>query len=201
MNRGLSSANQTAAAASTTYPVCFWYGDFASGAVRITDHHRDLIWGGYTWTALGQLVGVSEIKETAQAQANSVEFFLNGVDTGLLVKALEAGFRKRACVFYLGFLDASGALVDTPVAWPFLMDRMPIRRGGTTARITVIAESRLVDLQRSSELRLDDEQQQGRFAGDRGFQYVVGIQEAQVPVGGAIDGGLGVSQASQDLIE
>lgn len=201
MSRGLSAGNQAAVAASTVYPVLLWFGDFASGAVRVTSHPRDISWGGYTWTALGDLVGVGEIKETEEVQSNSVEFFLNGVSSTLLVKALEAGYRRRACVLYIGFLDTSDALVADPIAFPYIMDRMPVRRGGTEAKISVFAESRLVDMQRSSELRYTDQQQQYLYPADRFFEYVEGLQDKDVPVGGEVDGGAGVELSSANAYE
>lgn len=191
-SRGLSAGNLAAVAASTAHPVLLWFGDFSSGAVRVTSHARDIVWGGHTWTALGDLVGVGEVKETEQVQANQVEFFLNFSST-LLTKALEAGYRRRSCILYIGFLDDNDALVADPIAFPYIMDRMPGRRSGDSAKISVIAESRLVDMQRSSELRYTDPQQQYLYAGDRFFEYVEGLQgETDIPVGGAINGGAGV---------
>ena len=188
MSRGLSAGNQAAVAAATVFPVLLWYGDFASGALRITTHPRDITWGGYTWTALGDLVGFSEIKETEEVMANPVEFYLNGVGSSGLIKALEAGYRRRECILYIGFLDANDALVADPVAFPYRMNRMPVHRDGAEGKITVQADSQLVDMQRSSELRLSDQQQQYRYAGDRFFQYTEGILDKDVPVGGAVDG-------------
>jgi hypothetical protein len=193
MNRGLSAGNLAAIDAATTYPVLLWYGDFASGAVRITTHPRDISWGGYTWTALGDLVGFSEIKETEEVMANPVEFFLNGASSGLLVKALEAGYRRRACILYIGFLDTSDALVADPIAFPYNMDRMPIRRTGEEWKISLMAESVLVDMQRSSELRCTHQQQQYRYPGDLGFEYVEGIVVKDVPVGTEVSGGAGLN--------
>lgn len=192
-SRGLSAGNLTAVAASTAFPVLLWYGDFASGAVRVTSHTRDITWGGYTWTALGDLVGFSEIKETEEVMANPIEFFLNGVSSSLLVKALEAGYRRRVCILYIGFLNTSDALVADPIAFPYTMDRMPVRRAGTEGKISLMAESALVDMQRSSEIRCTDQQQQYRYPGDRGFEYTEGILSKDVPVGGAVDGGPGLN--------
>lgn len=195
-SRGLSAGNLSASQAGTTYPVYFWYGDFASGAVRVTSYVKQISWGGYDWTALGDFMGFGEIRETEDPQANSVEFFLNGVSSSLLTKALEAGYRRRACALYIGFLDTSEALVSTPIAFPYIMDRMPIRRNGEDSKITVIAESRLVDMQRSSELRYTDIQQQYLYSGDRFFEYVEGIETKDVPVGAAVDGGKGAASAA-----
>jgi len=188
MSRDLTTAALNAASAATVRPVALWYGDFASGAVRVTSYIRDITWGGHTWTALGQLVGFEEIRETGTVYATGAVFTLNGVPSSLVTKALEAGYRRRRCSLYLAFLDDSGAVIADPIEWRYLMDRMTIADNGTDARITVRAESRLVDLQRAREIRHTDQGQQAVFAGDRFFEYVPGLANREIVVGGTVVG-------------
>lgn len=184
MSRGIGSANVTQAEASTVRPVFFWYGDFASGEVRVCTHTQSITWGGQTWTGLGTFIGMEELRESGGIEAIGATFHLNGVPSTVLTKALEAGYRRRRCSLYLGFLDANDALVANPTEWRYLMDRMPIRDSGDDARISVQAESRLVDLQRPREVRMTDEAQQALFSGDRAFEYIVGLQTKEITVGG-----------------
>lgn len=184
MSRDLAANNVTESQAGTVRPVFFWYGDFSSGAVRVSSHTQDITWGGYTWTGLGTFIGMEELRESGGIEAIGATFHLNGVPSSVLTKALEAGYRRRQCSLYLGFLDSSDALVADPTEWRYLMDRMPIRDAGNEARISVQAESRLVDLQRPREVRMTDEAQRALFAGDVAFEYIVGLQTKEITVGG-----------------
>lgn len=189
--RGTSSAMQTAAAAGTVFPVLLWYGDFTSGAVRVCTHTHDIVHGGNTFTALGALVGVEEIKETGAVEATGATFRMSGVPSEMITKALEAGYRRRQCSLYFGFLDAAaGSLIADPVEFRFLMDQMTINDSGETADVVISAESRLVDLQRARELRQTDESQKSIFAGDTFFQYVPSLQSKDLVVGGSSGGTL-----------
>jgi hypothetical protein len=189
MSRGLSASMQSAAAGGTVLPVLLWYGDFASGAVRVCSLPQSLSWCGYTWTGLGDLIDFEELRESGGTEAVGAVFTLNGVPSAMVTKALEAGYRRRRCSLYLALLDSSRAVVADPIEWRFLMDRMSIEDAGETSRITVRAESRLADLQRARELRWTDEGQQAVFSGDRGFEYLAGLAGRELVIGGVATGG------------
>lgn len=188
MSRGLSSEMQSASEATFARAVAFWYGDFLTGPVRISTYTRDLTWGGYTWNALGQLIGFEELRETGSVEAVGAVFTLNGVQSALVSKALESGYRRRRCSLYIGFLDASEQVIANPIEHRFLMDRMTIQDDGATSRITVRAESRLVDLQRPREIRQNDEGQRAVFPNDRAFEFVAGLAGKEFVIGGTARG-------------
>jgi hypothetical protein len=191
---------QTGLAASTIYPVLFWFGDFASGAVRVCTHNRDVSWNGYTWTGLGDFIGLGQLVENGDVRDDGMEFYLNGVSNTLLVKALEAGFRRRECSLWLGLFTNTNmtALVADPIEWDFLMDGMPIADDAPgSSRITVKAQSWLSDLARPRERRLTDDDQQQLYPGDTGLEYTVALANAQVTVGGAQAGGAGAASTAQ----
>jgi len=189
MSRGLSSDMQTALAAGTLFPVLLWYGDFSSGAVRVCTHTQDVVFGGNTFTGLGTIIGIDEIRETGRVEATGAVFRMNGVPSMLVVKALEAEYRRRRCSLYFGLLSsASGTLIADPIEFRYLMDQMTINDSGESAEILISAESRLVDLQRARELRHTDECQQSLFPGDRFFEYVPGLADKELVIGGGTTG-------------
>jgi len=200
MARGITSGMQTGVAGKTIYPVLFWFGDFASGPVRVCTHTQAVSWGSHTWTGLGDFIGLGQLTENTDVRDDGVEFYLNGVSNTMLVKALEAGFRRRECSLWLGlFTDTNmTALVADPIEWDFRMDGMPIQDDApNSSRITVRALSWLSDLARPRERRLTSEDQNQLYPGDTGLEYTIALANAQIVVGGAAAGGAGAASVAQ----
>ena len=63
------------------------------------------------------------------------------------------------------------------------MDTIEIVDGGPTATITMKVENRLRDLERARVRRYTDADQQARFPGDSGLEYVLALQEIDIPWG------------------
>jgi len=79
--------------------------------------------------------------------------------------------------------DFSKALLIRPdVACCFSgrMDQPTIDVTGTLATIAINCENRLVEMNVAVDRRYTDEDQQMDYPGDLGFQFVNGIQEAQI---------------------
>jgi hypothetical protein len=80
------------------------------------------------------------------------------------------------------------------------MDTMRIEDSGDTASITVQAESRFIELERTHERRYTDQDQQQLYPGDLGLEYVAGLQDKEIAWGQvaqtAVGGGVGGSGGS-----
>ena len=57
------------------------------------------------------------------------------------------------------------------------MDQMNIVDGAETANITIMVESKLIDLERPRTHRYTSESQKSRFAGDLAFDFVSDLQD------------------------
>lgn len=180
MSRGLSGAMLSAVAAGTVYPILFGYFNFTGGVVRVCTHDKDVSWDGYTWTGLGSMVGVEAVAESKDVKANGIVFSLNGIPSSLITEILTNRSRGRECSLWFGAF-VSGALVADPhKIFSGRMDQPVIEDTGETCNVSISAEGRLVDLQRSRERRFTHEDQQVEYAGDLGLQYVAGLQNREV---------------------
>jgi hypothetical protein len=198
MSRGATTDFKNAAAAGTVYPALLAYFDFSGGAVRLWNGVGDLSWGGNTYTGAGDLVGVEPVQESAEVRANGLSFRLNGIPSAMVTRILAEGYRGRSCQLWLALF--SSLTTGTPIADPLplfsgRMDQCNLEDSGDTASITVVAESRLVDLQRPRERRRTDEDQKSLFSGDRGLEYVAGLQDKEILWGAASSGTSAVSVA------
>ena len=97
-------------------------------------------------------------------------------DCGLGCRAARGGGRRRCAHAIHG---AAAFVADPFPLWAGLMDVMEVT-DGAEARISLTCESRLVDLERAEVRRYTDADQQAEYQGDRFFEYVPALQEAEI---------------------
>ena len=177
----LTPAAIAAAASPIAAPVVLVELDFASGFFRAWTGIGPLHWAGKVFEGLGAIGAVSEIEETVELRAVRLTLSLSPVPQDVVDIALaERSFRLRPARLWGVLLDDEGAFVADPFPlWAGLMDVMEVT-DGTEARIALTCESRLVDLERAEVRRYTDADQQAEYQGDRFFEYVPALQEAEI---------------------
>jgi len=185
MARSLTAAMLTALAAGTVRPCPIAEIEVAGGFVRAWNGIGDLLFGGQNYTGLGDLAGVSPVKESSDIRANNVQFQLSGIPAAMMSTALGSVRWNKSAKLWLGLLDASEALIADPyLMFSGFTDVPAIEESGATARISISAESRLVDLKRSRVRTYTPEDQRRDYPADKGFDFVAGLQDAQIIFGG-----------------
>jgi hypothetical protein len=181
MARNLTGAQIAEIQAQNMRPILLCQLFFTSGWVYLWSGIGSLSWNGQTWLGIGTLGTVSAVPETSDLTAVGLKFALSGVDPAMLTHALGEVRQGQPVILYQGFLTQAGGVVASPnTAWSGRMDTCEIAEGGETAVITLTAESRLLDLNRSRERRYEKQDQAIDFPGDLGFDYVPSLQELSV---------------------
>ena len=192
--RDLTSGLTTAVQAGTVYPAILYEGEFDDGAggsafLRLWTGLGTLSWNGFSWTGAGNLIGINGVTESTELKANAFEAWLSGVSSALVATALTAARKNRSGKLWLALFNAGNW--TTPIVDPYLLkrgrfDTIPIDDSGDTAKITVRYEDRLATLSIPKERRYTSADQALRFPGDKGFDYVESLQDAQflLPVSG-----------------
>ena len=177
----LSPQAAAAATAPVATPVVLVELDFASGPIRAWTGLGPLHWAGVTYEGMGTIGAVSDIEETAELRAVRITLTLSPVPQEVVDIALaEQSFRLRPARLWGALLDAEGAFVADPFPlWAGLMDTMQVV-DGAEPRISLTCESRLVDLERAEVRRYTDADQQAEYPGDRFFEFVPALQEAEI---------------------
>lgn len=172
MARELTAGMQAEVQAASLRPVVFYEGEFASGTLRLWSGLGTKSWNGQSWLGAGNLLGVSEISETADIRAVAFTVSLSGDVSALISLALaEARLGKPGKVWF-GTLDAAGAVTTDPyLAFSGRLDVPTIDDAGAACTIAIRYESRLADLQRPRERRWTHEDQQIDYPGDMFFEY------------------------------
>ncbi len=155
--------------------------DFASGPFRAWTGIGRIAWAGMIFEGVGAIGAIGTIEETLELRAVSLTLSLSPVPQEVLDIALaEQSFRLRRATLWGALLDPQGAFVADPFPlWAGLMDTMEVTDGANPA-VTLTCESRLVDLERAEVRRYTDADQQGEYPGDRFFEYVPALQDAEI---------------------
>tara|TARA_R100000278_G_scaffold115010_1_gene93735 strand:+ start:651 stop:1208 length:558 start_codon:yes stop_codon:yes gene_type:complete len=158
---------------------------FDEGTVRLWTGYGTIQVDGNDFLSGGDILGVSGITETADVAANGITITLSGLDTALVASALTEDYQGRACNLYVGVLSDAGAVIADPIkAFSGRMDLMTVEDNGATAQITITAEHRLIDLERSRVRRYTSQDQKLDFPDDRGLDFVAELQDKEVIWGG-----------------
>ncbi len=210
MARNLTTALKTELAATGFKPICFVEAEFSSGTIRVWTGYGNISWNSQTWTGIGDLGGISEVIEGTALRANNVVLRLSGIPQSMLLKALDEVRSGKPATIWFGALDSNGAVVADPfLAFKGLIDTAELIEGAETGTVKVNIESELITLQQPRESRYTDEDQQQKYPGDKGFEYVPKLQEwnvlwggtgAAIPTtGGGGGGGLGPTGPIREL--
>jgi hypothetical protein len=129
---------------------------------------------GNTYTGAGGLLSISAISETSDISAQGATLSLSGIPSTLLSLALQVPYTGRLCKVKFGLMASP---VVTTTLFIGYMDQMNIVDGAETANITIMVESKLIDLERPRTHRYTSESQKSRFAGDLAFDFVSDLQD------------------------
>jgi hypothetical protein len=187
MSRDMTAALATALEGSTVRPVVFAFFDFPGGAVRFWAGSGDRVMSGYddtdlngTYTGIGDLVSVDFPEESSDGSSGGASFGLSGIPSTTTSLALTENYHNRACKVWIGALATNGSVVADPYRqFSGLMDVMTMEDDGDTASVKVLAEGYTYGVGASKD-RYTDEDQQRRFPGDLGLQFVAGLQDKNI---------------------
>lgn len=184
--RVMTGAAETALSADTVYPIFLVQVTCVSGDVLMWSGLGDLVWQGRTYLGAGNLGGISAIGETTETSAKGLTLTLSGVPSDLVATALSETRQGLPAKVWLGCLTATGVMVDDPILlFGGLTDVPMVEDGAETCSVSITAESRLIDLERPRVRRYTPEDQHIDYPGDKGFDYVSGLQSKEFKFGRA----------------
>ena len=156
---------------------------FDSGDLNLWTGLGDVTWNGDVYTGASDLLGIEALTETKQVEARGVKFALSGIPSSIISTALGQNYQGRSAKMWLAFLVSDSIVADPYLLFNGRMDVMTIEDLGDTATIAVSAENVLVDLERPAKRRYQPEDQEADYPGDKGFEFVAGLQVKDFPFG------------------
>lgn len=178
--RGLTTDFKAAVEASARRCAILIEAYFDSGTLRIWSGIGDLSWGGNTYTGSFGILDVQVPNETAETRAAGSQITLSGLSSSIIALADGEPYQGRKIIIRLALFDATEAVIATPDQVVGYIDVIEPQEEGATARVVLNTESRLVALERANERRWTSEDQKLRYAGDKGFDFVSAIQQAEI---------------------
>lgn len=150
---------------------------FPSGVVRLWAGVGEMMVSGRVFTGAGSLIQVSEVEETATLSASGVTLTLSGVPSTLISLALSEPYQNSLLNVYFGVVKPSPV---ASVIFSGYVDQMIVSDGPESMTITVTVENKLIDLERPRSRRYTHEDQQSRYPGDRGLEFVESLQTKEI---------------------
>lgn len=179
--RDLTAGMKAVTESAHVAPIMFAFFDFASGPVRVWTGYGNIVMGGDTYVGTGDLGTVGNIEETAEVAAKGTSFQLSGIPSEMIALALADAYQGRAAKLWIAAMDDTGSIVADPYQiFSGRMDVIEIQDGADTSTISLSAESRLIDLNRTRERRYTDEDQKIDYPTDEGLKFISALQNRQL---------------------
>lgn len=199
MSRGLSGAMQTAITVKVVRPALLVYLNFVSGPVYMWSGQGTISWNGHDFIGAGKFGGVSPITESKKISANGMQLSLSGVPTEAIADALTLNRGRAAKAWRAYFADDGTTIVSSPYQnFGGFINSIKILDSGETSKITVLLETRMIDLNRPRTRLWTSEQQKSEHPTDLAFDFVAGLQNQTLPWGQP--GSTGVTQTPSAML-
>lgn len=147
--------------------------------VRLCTYHNDITTNSHTgatgtqltFTGAGDILSISTVEEVGGLQANGITIQISGLADDFITYALDSNYQNGPLKVFVGFhsVDSGGEnfIQADSDGYPMVifsghMDGMKVADEGETATITISAESRLADFERTNANRYTFENQINR---------------------------------------
>ena len=171
----------TAAAAPAVGIINLIEMDFTSGTLYLTNWPVSVTVGSNTYTGLGNLGSIGEMKESEDGASQKIELELSQVNAAQLSLALGgvATYQNRAVRIYTALTDVNLVISGSPVLrFAGVMNRVkiPARDQDGKGRVVMECVTGGYDVRKNpAALRMNDSQHQANKPGELGFQYIADL--------------------------
>jgi len=147
-----------------------------SAPVRLWTGYGDRTIDGNTFAGAGELLNIQGLEEVADLSAKAITISLSGATAELVSLALQEPYQRRKCRVLYGVTSVS----DYVEVFSGKLNTMTIEDAPDSGTISVLVDSKLVELDRASNRRYTSESHKTRHPGDTFFDYVAGLQDAEI---------------------
>lgn len=140
MVRSLTANFITAVTADVVFPRWLLKMEFDSGNVNFWNGHGNFTYNGDTYTGLGDLVGMGNLKEPGKLDTPDLVCFLSSVPTTNRNLAFQEEYQGRTATLYLALLDTNWTLPSNDYVYPYFtgfIDAMSIKDDDKTNESTI----------------------------------------------------------------
>jgi len=183
--RDLTAAVITELTSGSLSMILFVHTAWTSGDVYFCSRTHDVVWDGQTWIGGGNIVSISDIKESAEHTVSEFTLTLNGVPAGNRALVESNVIRGSAVKIHVGFVDANDAVIADPYLFEGMLDAVTMVGSSQGSSISIKVEDLDADFKRPRIRRYTDVDHQSEFAGDDFFQDMGNIPNDKIYFGKA----------------
>jgi hypothetical protein len=176
----MTAAAATRLQAASVDLLVFIQLDLPSGVVRVCSDAITRQWAGNQWLGGAAFTALQPIDETSSPSAAALSLSFSGIDTGFVAAILGDDYQGRIASIWIAPLDDAGVPVEDPVlVFSGLIDS-PVIEIGATATVVLNLENRWSTWNTARTRRYNSADQVAEFAGDKGFDYIESIEQAEL---------------------
>ena len=148
--------------------------------IYVNSTSQKFVYDSQTYIGVGALGTISVLEEGVELADKPVTLELSGVDATMLSTALNVDYQNKAVTIYLAVVDDEDAFIGVPVVlFKGKIDTMSVSLS-EDAKISVRCSWDWADWERPSAGRYTNEDQQARFTGDKGLEFISQSVEKQI---------------------
>lgn len=188
MSRGLSATNLAQVNASHLHEVTLVKLGFDT-PVYVHSGVGTIVYDSNSYLGVGGFGGVSDARESDVLGPHPITLTLSGIDTNLVAEALTTGNFMDTVTIYVGYRQDDGTLVDDPwIAWRGHYESASLETGERSS-VSITCQHDLAVLGEKSGDRYNDEDQQSKYSGDLGLEYITEMANIKLNIGGQVISG------------
>lgn len=138
-----------------------------------------VLWSGNTYQPALGLMAIESVRETGDSY-EGIRVVIGGVSSTALALALAEPMQGRPITLRMAALSATNTLAVDANCWSGQLDAPLISDGRSSAVVTLQAEHRMATWDRPRVKRYTDATLQRDFPGDRGLEFVAGIENQRI---------------------
>lgn len=154
---------------------------FSGGTLYYTDRPHNVVYGGNTYTATGNVLGIDEIEESLDMRVQEYEIVLSGVNTANAAAALTGFSLGRVGLIRRALFDANNQAIDAPfiIAQGYI-DSYSLDEDADAgdSALAVTVANHWSDFERTAGRITNNRYQQMFFPGDLGFEFTGDLDPA-----------------------
>ena len=173
-NRDMSAAMLAEIAKGVVRTVDLIELQFVGGTEYFAMAWADIVWGGETYQATGDVVSVGAVNEDMDIKVGSIIISMSGVDQSNVSIALSEDYTDRPVSIYRAILDDTFSVIPEPILiFKGSMTSFSVREdpGSGESVLDWTVASHWADFEKKSGRLTNHESQQIHFPGDKGLEF------------------------------
>lgn len=198
MPRDLTTQEKTVVTGKAINPAFFVEIYWPSGVARFWSGMGPITVGDDSFVGVGDMGGISPIKESSDGTINGMTLTLSGVPVELTSAVLSEEYQYRVARIYIGLLNSAGTLLF-PLREIF-SGRLNVASDsddGTSATITLSIEPRMIVANQASMRRYTLEDQKSQYPDDLGLEFITAVNSQTIDNWGVPNSGIPYNNYTQ----